>query len=477
MKKKKKKKIKWLLRFIAIIVLIPVIVGIIQYTKTLPSGVSVDGPMHKTNDIEFLYDLTYQQDDKRVMEQTLMKEALQIIDEATEFIVLDMFLYNDDYDREKGNYPNSAAQITEALIEKRLSNPTMPITVISDAVNTLYGSNDSSFFEQLKQIDIQIVVTDMKKMRDSNPIYSSIWRPYLQWWQPAQDGFLPNAFNPDGGNGSIGSYLDLVNFKANHRKVVMNETRALLTSANLTHDGSSFHSNIGFAVKGTILADIYKAEQAVAKLSGAVLPDVSFTKSSTEGELEVKLVTEGKIKAALLDTLSSADEQSIISIGVFYISDRDIVKAIKAAAKRGAKVQMVLDPNKDAFGIKKNGIPNRQVAAELMKEETVEVRWYATNGEQYHSKFLLVENASEAILVGGSANFTRRNLADYNLENNLYVSMPTAHPLFTEIEDYFNRIWTNDNGNYTTDYATYEDNSVWKKVFYRFQEITGLSTF
>lgn len=73
----------------------------------------------------------------------------------------------------------------------------------------------------------------------------------------SQNGFLPNAFNPDGAKASFGSYFDMLNFKANHRKVVLNEQQALVTSANITHDGSSYHSNIGFVVTGAILEDLY----------------------------------------------------------------------------------------------------------------------------------------------------------------------------------------------------------------------------
>lgn len=472
-----KKYKKVIFSIVAIIILIPIIVGITQHNKELPMDISMDGQTYYTNDVKFLYDLTYQKDAERIIEQQLMEEALQIIDEANDFLVVDMFLYNDDYDRSKGSYPESAEQMTQALIAKRISNPNMPITVISDAVNVLYGSNNLSYFDDLKMHDIQVIITDLKPLRDSNPIYSSIWRTYLQWWQPSQNGFLPNPFNPDGGKGSFGSYFDLLNFKANHRKVVMNEANALLTSANLTHDGSSNHSNIGFIVSGGILADIYASEQAVAQLSGGSLAEVNFKNSNDSGELELKLLTEGKIKEAILQTLASTTEQSTIKMGVFYISDRDIVKAIKEAAERGATVQMILDPNKDAFGLEKNGIPNRQVAAELMKEENIEVRWYATNGEQYHSKYLFVENTNESIVIGGSANFTRRNLADYNLENNILVKMPVSHDLANDINAYFQRIWTNDYGTYTVEFKQYEDQSLWKKAMYRFQEFTGLSTF
>lgn len=466
------------LRIVALsITIIPELVGIAQYNKSLPNGVSVESKSYKIGDIQFIFDLAYHEQGKQILEQHLMDEALKIIKDAEEFIVIDMFLYNDDYDRAKGAYPKSAEQITAALLEKRANNPHMPITVISDEINTLYGSNDQPFFKQLEAQNIDVILTNLKPLRDSNPIYSSIWRSYLQWWKPSQNGLLPNAFNPDGGKGSVGSYLDLVNFKANHRKIVMNESHALLTSANLAHDGSSYHSNIGFIVKGQILKEIYASEQAVAKLSGLALADVTFKEDKNAGELEIQLLTEGKIKVQMLEMLQAADEGSTIKIGVFYISDRDIVNAIKDAAERGATIQLILDPNKDAFGIEKNGIPNRQVAAELMRKKNIEVRWYNTHGEQYHSKFLLLEKQKEVMLIGGSANFTRRNLADYNLESSLYVKIPADHKLAAEVNDYFNRLWLNEEGSFTVPFEKYEDRSIWKTAVYRFQEWTGLSTF
>lgn len=459
----------WLV--VTVVVVIPIIVGVYQLNKPLPKDISYEGAVHQA-DVDFLYDVTYEKDGKRVMEQQLQQEALRIIAEARDFLVVDMFLYNDDYDRDKGRYPKAAEQFTDALLAKRAASPAMPMTVITDAVNELYGANTSPFFDELRAQNIDVITTNMKPLRDSNPLYSSMYRTYLQWWPVSENGFLPNAFNPDGGKGSLGAYVDLLNFKANHRKIVMNESRALITSANLTHDGSSFHSNIGFVVSGSVLADIYQSEQAVALMSDVELADYAFDTSS--GEFDVKLVTEGKIQEEMLRVIEAAEH---IQIGVFYMADRKIVAALKEAAARGAIVQLVLDPNKDAFGLEKNGIPNRQVAAELIKEPTVDVRFYDTNGEQFHSKFLYTEAGDMATLIGGSANFTRRNVQDYNLESNVVIMMPKEAVLARDFRAYYARMWHNDGGQYTVDFAQYEDQSLWKKFVYRFQEWTGLSTF
>ncbi len=470
-----KKRMKVIL---CILILIPLFAWNWHTQKALPQGMSVDGKFHQVDNVEFLTDITYEKNDKAVMEQQLFERTLQIIDEAKEVLVIDLFLYNDDYNHQKATYDNRAEQLTKALIEKRKEQPDMPIQVITDNVNSGYGSIYPQFFKDLAAQNIEVLTTNLTPLRDSNPLYSSVWRSYLQWWPVSTNGFLPNLFNPDGDKMSVGAYLDLVNFKANHRKIVLNEQEAMVISANVSHDGSSLHSNIGFVVKGAIVKDIYESENAILHMSDKKLPkNISFVADEPAGDINVKLVTEGKIQQALTKTIKQAKAGDTLKIGVFYIAEREIIHALKDAAKRGVNIQMILDANRDAFGIKKNGVPNRPVAHELMKEDNITVRWYDTHGEQYHSKFLMLNQADTFTAIGGSANFTRRNIDDYNLETDLYMTMPKEKETARDMNAYFERLWTNQDGIYTVDYEEFADGSLWKIAMYRIQEFTGLSTF
>ncbi len=470
-----KKRMKVIL---CILILIPLFAWNWHTQKVLPQGMSVDGKFHQVDNVEFLTDITYEKNDKAVMEQQLFERTLQIIDEAKEVLVIDLFLYNDDYNHQKATYDNRAEQLTKALIEKRKEQPDMPIQVITDNVNSGYGSIYPQFFKDLAAQNIEVLTTNLTPLRDSNPLYSSVWRSYLQWWPVSTNGFLPNLFNPDGDKMSVGAYLDLVNFKANHRKIVLNEQEAMVISANVSHDGSSLHSNIGFVVKGAIVKDIYESENAILHMSDKKLPkNISFVADEPAGDINVKLVTEGKIQQALTKTIKQAKAGDTLKIGVFYIAEREIIHALKDAAKRGVNIQMILDANRDAFGIKKNGVPNRPVAHELMKEDNITVRWYDTHGEQYHSKFLILNQADTFTAIGGSANFTRRNIDDYNLETDLYMTMPKEKETARDMNAYFERLWTNQDGIYTVDYEEFADGSLWKTAMYRIQEFTGLSTF
>lgn len=50
---------------------------------------------------------------------------------------------------------------------------------------------------------------------------------------------------------------------------------------------------------------------------------------------------------------------------MFYLADRKVIDSLVAASNRGAEIKMILDPNQNAFGQEKIGLPNRPVEEEL----------------------------------------------------------------------------------------------------------------
>ena len=173
----------------------------------------------------------------------------------------------------------------------------------------------------------------------------------------------------------------------------------------------------------------------------------------------------------------------MIEIAMFYLSDRMVIDALKAAIRRDVSLFLILDANRDAFGREKNGIPNRPVAAELMKlahDHPIEIRWADTRGEQFHPKAMAVIPADgrHPVLLLGSANWTRRNLGNLNLESDILLENPG-----TALDDYrqwFAERWTNADQAATVDYDTWAIDGMtrfWKTVLYRFQEAFGAGTF
>jgi phosphatidylserine/phosphatidylglycerophosphate/cardiolipin synthase-like enzyme len=167
---------------------------------------------------------------------------------------------------------------------------------------------------------------------------------------------------------------------------------------------------------------------------------------------------------------------------MFYLSDREVIDALLAAARRGVAVRVILDPNKDAFGRTKNGIPNRSVASELAaaSDGAIKVRWYRTHGEQFHAKLVALRTVNEFWFTLGSANLTRRNLEDFNLEANVAAGVPLNSEIAASISGWFETLWTNQGSpalEYTAEFGAYADPAQGTYWLYRLMESTGLSTF
>ncbi len=143
----------------------------------------------------------------------------------------------------------------------------------------------------------------------------------------------------------------------------------------------------------------------------------------TQQGVALSFITEEAIRRHLLDAVGGTRNGDSVSIATFYLADRKVVDALLDAADRGVRVRIILDPNRDAFGRQKDGVPNRPVANELVTQsgERIEVRWYRTHGEQFHTKIAMVRRGDRFVASLGSANLTRRNVGNYNLEANVAV--------------------------------------------------------
>lgn len=457
--------------------------SIYGYIRPLPEGTSFEGEP-RSGEVEFLFDLTYQKDGNIVMEQVIFDRIFSMINDSKDFIIFDMFLFNDEYESTV-NYPSLSNDLVNSLIRKKKQDPNIDIVVITDKINSFYGSYSPDHLRKLQQAGIELIYTDMTYMPDSNPTFSGLWRSTIQWFGNSENGWLPNPFSPNSPDVTLRSYLEVINFKANHRKVLITEKEAMVTSAN-PHDASAYHSNIAFVLKGKIIEDLLETEEAVANISGGnidlfeTLPvnTVAWEQSNDLG-YNVQLLTEGKIKQHLLKEIRDTKAANTINIGVFYLSDRDIIKELIKASERNVAINIILDANKDAFGREKNGIPNRPVAHELKSKSNnkIKIKWYNTNGEQYHTKLVMIEKDKESILMGGSANLTKRNIDDFNFETNVKIIGTPNLEIMQEAKEYFKKLWLNEGGVYTLNYDIYADDSTYKQLLYRFQEWSGISSF
>lgn len=472
----------------AFVILLLWLTGVMIYQthKPLPSGISFESPIYKTNHVSFWHDLTYSDGTATgTQESQILSRILQIIEESDEFLVIDLFLFN-DYTHKDQSFPPVSRMLTDKLILQKTTYPEMEIVFITDEVNTNYNSAPNHLLEEMKAAGIKVIMTDVNALRDSTPAYSAVWRTFIQWFGQSGEGRIPNLMASGGPDITARSYMKLLNVKANHRKVVVSENSALISSGNI-HDASAYHSNIALEVQGPIIADILQTEQAAVNLSDAgplLTYEPDFTKDKdqhSEESMEVRYLTEGKVYKYARQALQSAQEGDTIWMGMFYLADDAILDELVEATERGATVRLILDPNQNAFGRDKIGIPNRPVAMNLNKRTNgkISIRWYNTTKEQYHSKLLFIaRQTGSSIILGGSTNFTTRNLDDYNLENNLWVSVKQDQPLYAQMEAYFNRLWNNEDHEYTLPFEAYQGEVTWfKYILFRLQTTLGLTTF
>lgn len=464
---------------LAILLVLVIGTGWYQQVKPLPPGLSFNGWPHQVWDVKFHGDLTTRTGlDEKHMDQEIFDEIMHMISQARQFILLDKFLFNDYTGAGGTPHRQLSKELTDALISQKKQFPELKIIFITDPVNEVYGGLPEAHLEQMRGAGIQVVLTKLEKLRDSNPIYSSFWRPFLALFGNGKGTLLPNPLGR--GRVSIRSYLRLLNFKANHRKVIVCDQpdgyRALITSAN-PHDASSSHDNVALSFSGPAVWDVVQAEYAVMRFSGAVPPRFSGTIPKRPSDLKLRWVTEKSILNAVLAQINSLQQGEAMDMMMFYLSHRDVTAAILEAHQRGAEIRILLDPNKDAFGRKKNGIPNRQVAHKF-HQAGIAVRWADTKGEQCHSKLFIFRQKHRDTLILGSANMTRRNLDNYNLEANVVLSGSSDQPIFSQANTYFNRAWLNENQALkSVTYDVYADESLKNRVLYFFMEGLGLSTF
>lgn len=455
--------------------------------KPLPQGLALRGDIYSlsSNDVSFLADITGQENGERIINQEIFDAIFRLIEEAEHFIILDFFLYNDFQSSQSNLHHSLSDDLTQALIRKKVSNPNVNIVFISDPINNAYGGAIFSGFEVLRQAGIQVVITDLTKLRDSNLLYSGLWRLFIKpWGNNDQGGLAPHPL-ASGPKVTIRSWLNLFNFKANHRKLIITDNQgevvSLITSAN-PHDGSDAHNNVALLVRGGPWPDLLSSEQAILNFSDSEINLLSFVpdlirSSLDDGPVKAQVLTESAIADDLKEELSKLKEGDKVQIAMFYFSNRQMIEALKVAAGRGVKIKVLLDPNKDAFGYTKSGIPNRQVAAILNQVSNIDVRWFKTDGEQFHTKMVNLIKPNQHILYLGSANLTKRNIDGFNLETDLKVWGDQVEAL-KDATDYFNQLWDNQGDRlYSLPFYHYEDQSKVKMVIYPILEFAGWSTF
>ena len=315
------------------------------------------------------------------------------------------------------------------------------------------------------------------------PLYSKPWRLFIRpFGNPKNIGKRKNPVYEGTDKVTIRSILRALNAKADHRKLIMNESTAMLTSANPHAEGSK-HSNVAFKFSSPIIKDIYNAEKPVAKITkpdGSLkqkLPDKDFSHIpySKNNSLKLQYFTEGQTAIDITREMENASSEDKIVIAQFFLADRGIINSIRKAAKRGVEFQIILN-NSNA------GLPNKASAGELMKyarkhNYKINVKFYNKGEEMYHVKMLSILKKDYMITYAGSTNFTRRNMRNYNLENEIKIISTYDQKISESLLNYYDTLWNNKNGIFTLPYDDHKNEKILNDLLFRFMEINGFGVF
>jgi len=314
--------------------------------KPNPKGSNYRSALYRVSEdnIDFYYDVTYMDSTgEHHSEQEIFDSLFAQINKAEHYILTDMFLFNPYLGKSESEFRDLSGELASRLIKKKKENPDIMIDFITDPVNNVYGGAKHKLTNEMKKAGINVIYTDLNKLKDSNVIYSFIWRTLFQWFGNSQRfATLKHPFDSKGDKVTIRSYLSLLNFKANHRKLLVaddgDDMISIITSAN-PHNGSAAHSNVAVRIKGDFWKELYKSEDFVAEfskedLNEMILEPGSSIKDSSSLSLGVKLITEKKIRDELLRSIDSTTEGDSLFIGMFYLSERKLIKSMIRASKR-----------------------------------------------------------------------------------------------------------------------------------------------
>ncbi len=504
-----------------------------QTNKSLPAGLQLDSPWVPVSarDVTFIADITSADAYGRaVVSHAIFDEELAAIRAAERFIVLDYHLFNSAPSIAGGAAATRpiAAELREALLEQQHRQTQLQILLLIDPVNLGYSAVLSGELEPLRAAGVAIIPVNLDRLRDSNFIYSGLWRLAIGWWQRPAVTTAPGPVDtvepaPAAPAGSIAGWLRLLNFKSDQRRVLIADDGhdglvAIVGSAD-PHAASSANSNTALQIRRNAILPLLQSELAIARFSSsdrqlparlAAITSASRLTGAAAGGTTVdatteakadatpasaatapdtvidrarcRILTEGGIRAELLERLGATSSGDSIDIAMLHIADRGIIEALLAAARRHVNVRLILDPNREAYGRPTSGIPNQPAASELVaaSDGAIHVRWYRTHGEQFHARLVMVYGAQGLWITAGSATLTRRSLADYDLEANIALELDRRSAPAQQLLSYFETLWSNRAAlgiEYTTDFGYFADPSQLHYWLYRLMEGTGLSSF
>jgi hypothetical protein len=403
--------------------------------KPLPPGTHIASQVARLSeaDVDFMYATPRHPD--------VLAQEMSAIDHAEQLIVLDRSPVN--------------RELAQSLLARKRLRPHLKIVLVTDPGNEAFGGTPSQTLASLEEAGIIVARVRLDRLRDSNPLYSGLWRLVFGWWS--------DPFDETPGHATLPAWSRRQNFKADQRQLVVADDG----SGGWTSVVAPAGATAGLVLRGSLARPMIAGELDVAAWSADDdrLPSRPPMDGRGVGSIDARFLTEGAIETALLDAIGATGGGDEISIAVQNLSDRRLIAAALRAAARGARLQVLLARNR---------MPNQAVAGELLRDGggNIEIRWCPAEAAAPLPNLLVVRHRADLWMNLGSANFTRRNLGDLNLESSVELRMPARAAPARAVTGYFSKLWSSASAD--ADFADQSSAAYWR---YRFAEATGLSSF
>jgi len=404
--------------------------------KPLPPGTHVASLSSRLAESEVL--IIHDSSERR----ELRSRELSAIDEAEQLIVLDELALE--------------RALAERLLTRKRQRPNIRIVVVSDPADSAHGGTPAGTLDALERAGIIVARARLTRLRDPSALYSALWRWSVGWWSDPFD----ESTDPAG----VRSWLRSLNHKADHRQLIAADDgsggwRCLLPA--------SADGDLAVEISGALAREVVASELSIAAWStdDDRLPPTPPIPARGLGSIDARFLTEGAIRAALLDALAASGAQDEIHLSARLLSERAVIAAALRAERRGAHLSVLLDPGSS---------PNPAVAGELMSEGDgrIEVRWLAPAKADTSVSMAIFRHRNERLCIVGAADLTRPSLEDYNLEAAVELRAPERAQAARALDEYFDAKWTA-----ALRYPRHADESRAAYWRYRALEVGGFATF
>ena len=416
--------------------------GFWNSVKPLPAGLHVTSLPARLTDaqVDFI--------DDSQQRGALLERELDMIDRAEQAVVVD-------------ECPLTSRMFEHLLMRKR-QRPNVRILLVTDPRDEVYGGTAANILGSLEQAGIVVARAHLDRMRDSNPLYSSLWRLGMGWWSA--------PFDETPGVVTLTSTLRRLNNKADERQLLVADdgaggwTSLVMSAPPLANP--LVDTDLGLLIRGNLARDIVASELGIAAWStdDDRLPTVPPVGAHGVGSIDARFLTEGALATALHEVINLTASGDSVSLMARALNDRATLEALARAASRGVHLQLLLDPD----------VPGTQsAAAELIHEGAgdIGIRWQA-GADRREARYALVRHRNDVWIEVGSANLTRRDLSDFNLTASVELHMPERSPQARAAVDLFARAWSS-----AAPYASHADASRENYWRYRLEEATGSGLF